>query len=180
MKLLSIASWIAAIASIMFLIGYLVSYNEQQLSLATDDSVKYAVSDINSETLLNEHNKIRKEHGLPELKLNESLNRSAQRKADIMLESNCWSHYCPVEPWYLFIEEGYNAQVDDLNDKMGENLSKGNFTTKDTLSAWMNSPAHSQNILNERYQDIGFGYVIGEFQGFKNNMIVVAHFGVHN
>ena len=41
----------------------------------------------------------------------------------------------------------------------GENLAGRIKTPKKVVDAWMNSPAHRKNIMNEKYTGIGVGYV---------------------
>jgi len=41
----------------------------------------------------------------------------------------------------------------------------------------MNSPTHRENILNEKFTEIGIGYATGDYQGINNNTVIVAHFG---
>lgn len=44
----------------------------------------------------------------------------------------------------------------------GENLAKHYGTAKDVINAWMNSPLHKKNILNEQFK----GACIGTFKDF--------------
>lgn len=128
---------------------------------------------INSENLLIQHNKIRKDNGLSELKLNPLLTKSAELKAAKMLETNCWSHYCPPgsDPWVYFDEAGYMYLY------AGENLAEG-FTNIDVLmNAWMNSKTHRENILKPEFKEVGFGIVTGDYQNRSANTLVVVHFG---
>jgi hypothetical protein len=130
-------------------------------------------SDISRENLLEKHNEQRAQLGLPLLKINEELNQSAQKKAEQMIASNCWSHYCPdgQSPWNFFLESGYDYYF------AGENLAEG-FTTIDrVMLAWINSPTHRDNIIKSHFEDIGFGITSGPFQGKDNNIVIVVHFG---
>lgn len=128
---------------------------------------------ITPQNLIDQHNALRRSAGLPALKLNNTLAVSAQRKAQAMLETNCWSHYCPSgkEPWDFFKEAGYTYKV------AGENLAEGFFSVESVIQAWMNSPTHKENILRGDYEEIGFGIVQGSFQGRNNNVIIAVHFG---
>jgi hypothetical protein len=128
---------------------------------------------INVENLLNEHNKLRKEQNLGELKLNSNLMQSAQKKADAMLASDCWAHYCPngKSPWDFFDEAGYNYVL------AGENLAEGFYNINEVSSAWKNSKTHKDNILKGGYSEVGFGIAYGKFQNNSNNIIIVVHFG---
>lgn len=74
----------------------------------------------------------------------------------------CWSHTRPNgQPWYTVTPE----------IMFGENLAKGYKTPEDTVNAWMNSPGHRANILNNSftyvgidvYKHGGYYYVAQEF-----------------
>ncbi len=130
-------------------------------------------ADITLEELLLSHNQERAEQGLNPLTLNTTLSKSAGDKAQAMLESDCWSHYCPpgTEPWNYFKEAGYNYQ------HAGENLAEGFTSIDSVMSAWMNSPSHRENILNGDFEEVGFGFAYGNYQGKDNNTIIAVHFG---
>jgi hypothetical protein len=130
-------------------------------------------ADVTIEELIEEHNKERRINGLEDLKYNSLLSESAKAKAESMLLTNCWSHYCPEgkSPWDFFDESGYKYQY------AGENLAEGFSTVSNVINAWMNSPTHRENILNSNFTEVGFGFAYGDFQGKENNMIITVHFG---
>jgi len=119
------------------------------------------------------HNQKRIANGLSPLSVNTLLNKSAQTKVDAMLESNCWSHYCPEgkSPWDFFDAVGYDYVY------AGENLAQGFFDIESLMQAWMNSPTHKENILKPEFDEIGVGIASGNFQGVKDNIIIAVHFG---
>ena len=56
---------------------------------------------------------------------------------------------------------------------IGENLALGNFSGgEEIVSAWMESPGHKANILNERYKELGVAVKEGLFKG--ENMIMAV------
>ena len=128
---------------------------------------------INIQNLLKVHNIEREKNNLPKFLLNQKLNNSAQMKADTMIKTNCWSHYCPegVEPWRFFEQADYPYVL------AGENLAEGFFSSIDVMQAWMNSRTHRENVLKEKFQEIGFGIAYGNYQNKSNNILVVVHFG---
>ncbi len=136
-------------------------------------SAQTSESSIDPVNLLREHNVIRANLGLEPLKINLNLDNSALAKANAMLSSDCWSHYCPdgKSPWTFFQEAGYNYVL------AGENLAEGFFDVNAVMNAWLNSPTHKANIVKPEYQEIGFGIVSGTFQGISNNIIIAVHFG---
>jgi len=128
---------------------------------------------IDFDSIYTLHNTERLNNSLKELQVNQLLINSATNKAEAMLASDCWSHYCPdgKSPWDFFKASGYEYIY------AGENLGEG-FNSNDALmSAWMNSPTHRSNILNGEFDEIGIGFAKGDFQGIKDNIIVVVHFG---
>lgn len=124
-------------------------------------------------TLYKMHNDERKDNGLNALSINTLLINSAQAKADAMLASDCWSHYCPdgKSPWDFFDTAGY------IYLYAGENLAEGFVDNVAVMNAWMNSPTHKQNILNAQFSEIGIAFAYGDFQGINDNTIIVVHFG---
>ncbi len=133
-------------------------------------------SEININNLLQQHNSRRTSIGVSSLKLNPKLNTSAQNKADALMQSNCWDHYCPngKSPWAFFDEVGYNYIF------AGENLAQGFYNINDVMKAWLNSDTHRKNIDKKEYKEVGFGISYGDFQGNNHNIVVVAHFGTQN
>lgn len=128
---------------------------------------------LNADSLLELHNIQRLEEDLHQLTISPELNASASKKAQDMLVSDCWSHYCPDgrEPWEYFDEANYDYIF------AGENLAEGFYSNYDVMQAWMDSPTHRENVLSDKFDEIGFGFARGEFQDNPNNTIIVVHFG---
>ena len=135
-----------------------------------------AKASVDFTTLYQLHNEQRKKYGLKELDISIDLNNSANNKAAAMLQTNCWSHFCPngKSPWDYFDEVGYNYIY------AGENLAEGFDDNEDVMNAWINSTTHRDNILNSHFEEIGMGFAYGNFQGIENNTIIVVHFGSKN
>lgn len=134
-------------------------------------TVTNAELDMNSLAYL--HNKERTQAGITTLDLNSLLITSATNKADAMLESDCWDHYCPpgVSPWTFFNQAGYEYM------HAGENLGEGFSDNSTLMRAWMNSPTHKANVLKPEYKEFGIGFATGTFQSKEDNTIAVVHFG---
>lgn len=128
---------------------------------------------INIDLIYDYHNQERAKRGLSTLSINTQLVESATSKAQAMLAANCWSHYCPngKSPWDFFEEAGYDYIF------AGENLAEGFLDTDKLMQAWMNSPTHRANIINENFSEIGIGYATGNYQNNENNIVIVVHFG---
>jgi uncharacterized protein YkwD len=54
-------------------------------------------------------------------------------------------------PFDRLESEGYRFSV------AGENIAQGQPNAEQAMSSWMNSPGHKANILNDDYEDVGFG-----------------------
>ena len=130
------------------------------------------VSNISASELLTDTNAERAADGLENLKVNEELSQAAFLKARDMFANNYWAHTSPsgVTPWKWLGDAGYNYDV------AGENLAKNYPTAKATVAAWMNSETHRANIMNDKYQDIGFAVVDGMLDG-RDTTLVVAYYG---
>lgn len=107
------------------------------------------------------------------LQENTKLNASAALKVQDMFESQYFAHLSPLE-------EGVGDLVKNVSYEfivIGENLALGNFKDDKTLvRAWMDSPGHRANILNESYQEMGVAVSMGIFEG-SDVWIAVQHFG---
>ncbi len=161
-------SWLRALLIIfaVFIFGF-------NTIVKVDVSAQKGSSAISSENLLKGHNDYRKSQGLSELSLNNQLSISAQKKAEVLLQTNCWSHFCPPgkSPWDFFEDADYDYVF------AGENLAEGFYNVEDVMKAWVNSTTHRENIVKKEYTEIGFGILSGDYQNNKNNIIIVVHFG---
>lgn len=137
-----------------------------------DFQVLGRTSDVHMADLLADTNKEREARNLGDLQLNDQLSQAAFLKAQDMFKYDYWSHTSPsgVEPWKWLGDAGYNYSV------AGENLAKNYPTADATVAAWMNSPGHRENILNEKYVDVGFAIVEGTLEG-RATTLVVAFYG---
>ena len=120
-------------------------------------------------------NQKRIENGdLPILNENEKLNFTAEKKLQDMFTKQYFEHVSPS-----------GVGVSNLADQasyeyilIGENLALGNFESEQALvDAWMASPGHRENILNDKYTEIGVAIGKGQFEG-KNVWLAVQHFAL--
>lgn len=132
-----------------------------------------AAAEVDPQSLVTLHNQEREKNGLGDLTINSKLVRSAQAKANAMLASDCWDHYCPngKSPWEFFDQYGYEYIY------AGENLAEGFNSNEKVFNAWMNSKTHRENILRAEFTEIGIAIAYGKFQGIENNAVIVVHFG---
>lgn len=139
-----------------------------------DIGVLSYATEMSQSQLIASTNQRRAANGVAALKLNSQLNNSAQAKANDMVTKNYWSHNSPNgdEPWVFFEAAGYKYL------KAGENLAYGFSSSDSTVTGWMNSPTHRDNMLDYRFTEVGFGYKNGaDYNNSGQETVVVAHYG---
>jgi uncharacterized protein YkwD len=135
--------------------------------------LSYATS-MSVSDLLAQTNTQRSGNNVASLSLNGQLNNAAQAKANDMVTRNYWSHNTPdgQEPWVFIAQAGYQYKT------AGENLAYGFDTAAYTVTGWMNSPPHRQNLLNSAFQDVGFGFAnSANYVNDGPQTVVVAMYG---
>ncbi len=126
--------------------------------------------------LLSATNTQRGANGVAALGLNDKLDAAAQAKANDMAARNYWSHNTPEgnPPWVFVTAQGYSYL------KIGENLAAGFADENATITGWMNSPAHRENMLDPAFSQVGFGFANNAnytSAGGGPMTIVVAYYG---
>lgn len=157
------------IALIVLLFVSSIAINYLQTIRPDVMGISYSIS---QQELLEQTNKARAENGVAPLTLNETLISAANGKAHHMLENNYWAHFAPdgTSPWSFIRGSGYSYVF------AGENLAKGFTDSASIVKAWMNSPSHRENLLSEKYNDIGFAIMEGTLEGTET-VLVVQMFG---
>jgi uncharacterized protein YkwD len=114
----------------------------------------------------------RNENGLSTLKENSELDVAAKAKGQDMLSKGYWAHVSPdgTQPWDFFKAVGYKYRY------AGENLARDFSNPDAAVEAWMASPSHRENMLSDRYKEIGVAVVDGNLNG-KDTTIIVQLFG---
>jgi uncharacterized protein YkwD len=104
----------------------------------------------------------RQKAGLPPLAVNLSLAAAAQRYAEAMAASGCFSHTCPPIPELQGRVEsaGYTQW-----GRLAENIAAGQRSAEQVVAAWMGSPGHKANILRDGVTEIGVGRATGGSYG---------------
>lgn len=126
------------------------------------------LSAVVTSTLVELSNESRRESDLKQLKLSQMLAEAARLKAEDMAYRGYFSHTDPegILPWFWFEQVGYDYKY------AGENLAINFSESKEVMTAWLSSPAHRANILNNKYSEIGIGVAEGFYQGEKAIFIV--------
>jgi hypothetical protein len=125
-------------------------------------------SNIFVDDIVADTNAYRRQNGLSDLRFDSTLSQAAQKKAEDMFEDDYWAHIAPdgTTPWTFITRAGYDYVY------AGENLAKDFQKSGAVVVAWMESPSHRQNILNEKFKDIGVAVVNGELDGYETTLVV--------
>jgi len=127
---------------------------------------------VNKEALISLVNEERVKNSLAPLKENQVLDRTAEMKAQNMIDLGYFSHNSPngTTPWYWFKQAGYDYRT------AGENLAIGFIESGEVFNAWVASPSHKANLLSPKFEEVGIAIIKGIFQG-QETTIVVQSFG---
>jgi hypothetical protein len=125
-------------------------------------------SSIIAEDLVNLTNEKRAANGLPLLTYSPVLTQAAASKGQDMFSYNYWSHVSPlgVDPWTWIRQAGYTYQF------AGENLAKDFVDSASVVEAWMNSPTHRDNVLSDRFKEVGIAVLDGNLSGYQTTLVV--------
>lgn len=119
-------------------------------------------------------NRAREENGLPPLVRNSELDEVAMLRLEDMFAKQYFAHYSPEGV-------GVSGEADAVGYEylaVGENLALGKFDgDAGVVGAWLDSPGHRANILNDGYTEIGAAAKQGLFEG-KNVWLAVQIFGL--
>ncbi len=113
---------------------------------------------LQANKILNLVNQEREKVGLSLLSLNDELCAVAQMKAEDMAENNYFSHNSPAYGSAFDMMKEYNINY----MAAGENIAKGQRSADFVMRSWMRSQGHRNNILREKYEEIGVGYAVNE------------------
>ncbi|NEQ97332.1 MAG: CAP domain-containing protein [Cyanothece sp. SIO2G6] len=99
-------------------------------------------------------NQFRAENGLDPLSFNQDLAEAAQDHAEDMAQQDFFSHTGEDGSSVLerVRETGYDPRA------VGENIAAGQTTPEQVVQAWIGSPGHRANLLNETFTELGVGY----------------------
>lgn len=133
--------------------------NSQNSTNNTTGANTYSLSADEKEvfSLINQQ---RANNGLSALKIDEEVQKVARIKAQDMVNNNYFSHNSPT----------YGSPFDMLKSfkvsysTAGENIA-GNSNNSAAVNAWMNSPGHKANILNDTFKFTGIGVVTSSKYG---------------
>jgi hypothetical protein len=127
---------------------------------------------ITSSVLVELTNAERTRNGLTPLSINPLLEEAARRKAIDMAVNQYFAHSSPegITPWDWMRSLGYRFRY------AGENLAIDFSDSEDVQHAWLTSPGHRANILNEGFTEIGIVALPMVLNG-RETIVVVEMFG---
>ncbi|TYS14488.1 serine protease [Rossellomorea vietnamensis] len=96
----------------------------------------------------------RKKNGLPALKPHAELSNVARIKSEDMVNKNYFSHTSPTYGSPFEMMENFGIEYSTA----AENIAAGQNSPKEVVQAWMDSPGHRKNIMNNQVTHIGVGY----------------------
>lgn len=130
---------------------------------------KTIASDITTDKVIALTNASRAEAGESALVVNSKLSQAAEMKASDMIANNYFSHTSPAgkTPWVWIQKENYDYVY------AGENLAMDFHSAEKMEDAWIASPSHRANILNQNYHEIGAAVKEGIINGHETTLAVV-------
>jgi uncharacterized protein YkwD len=141
----------------------------------TDESLSVEAQEATMECMIEF---ARSAAGLPGLAGVPSLESSSADKAADIINCNEFSHTaCGREFTYWFEQEGYGQAGGCWGS--GENIAWGTGelgTVRSILTAWVNSPEHLENMLEDSYEEFGVGLEVGQLRGYEGAHVWVTHF----
>ncbi len=144
--------------------------SEKIQSLSPVDCKNFKENEIAS-TMIKLINQDRKDANKEELSWNTNLCQSALLKSQDMIENNYFAHVSPdmITPWYWIEKAGYEFSIS------GENLALNYSDGQAAHEAFMASPDHRENVLNDSFTEIGINYAFGKIDG-RPAFVLVEHF----
>ncbi len=102
----------------------------------------------------------------------EKLYSSSQNKSEDMLQNSYFSHDSPGGKDLKY----FLKQADYTYRYAGENLAMGFSDASSVVNAWLKSPLHYKNIIDNDFFETGLGISSGKYKG-KETVFITQHFG---
>lgn len=147
--------------------------NNQSLPGPLRGPLESYASNLTMDGVVAETNKQREMYGALPLHNNSKLNLAAKAKLEDMFRKQYFEHVSPdgKQPSDVIKASGYDFIL------VGENLALGNYKNDQVLvEAWMNSPGHRANILDQKFDEIGVAVGKGMYEG-REVWMAVQEFG---
>jgi uncharacterized protein YkwD len=153
---------------VLIILTFLLAQAQTRLWIASD----WLIGAVLPAVVVDLTNSERSGLSLLPLERNLVLDAAAKLKAEDMARNSYFSHNSPtgITPWHWFKEAGYPFVY------AGENLAVYFTDSSEVVEAWMLSPLHRANIVDNKYREIGVGTAKGKFEGY-DTVFVVQLFG---
>jgi|GEM_PF-3059567 len=144
------------------------------LRFSVPAAITFAASGIDAYDLMKKINSERTQRFIPALITNQKLITAATAKGKDMIARSYFAHVDPDGNyvWPRIEATGYQPYL-----TLGENLAMDFNSADSVISAWMNSPTHRANIVNEKFEDQGLASTAGTFEPQRDTIVVVSLFG---
>jgi hypothetical protein len=161
--------WITSSSALVFFLVVIWG-----LRLIVPQGLTLAQSFLSPSDIMNRINSERSSRSIPTVATNTKLITAAQQKSDDMLARSYFSHIDPDGNyvWPKIEAAGYKPYT-----TLGENLAMDFSSPEELVAAWMNSPTHRANLLNEKFKDQGLALSSGKYEINHDTTIVVSLFG---
>ncbi len=124
---------------------------------------------INTRDIITYINAERMKRKSPPLRVNATLTKAAELRAQVILKYQNFSHQDPYEHIQL---DTVLPLVNYPFTYASENIGMGDTTAKAFVNGFMNSPPHKENLLNPKLQETGVALVTGPFKQYFVNIAV--------
>jgi hypothetical protein len=124
---------------------------------------------INPEDIILYINNERMKTGAPPLRENKTLALAAQKRADVILKYQNFSHQDPYEHIQL---DTVLPMVNYPFRYASENIGMGDSSAKAFVNGFMSSPSHKANLLNPELRETGVAIVTGAYKQYWVNITV--------
>lgn len=129
------------------------------------------LSTINPEKIIELSNQERLNNNLNPLTANQYLGQAAYNKALDIIKEQKFEHN--------FNDKRFSSWVKEVNYKykyVGENLAIDFVSSEGVVNAWIQSPTHYKNLINDKFTEIGVA-VIEDLFNKQSSIVVVQIFG---
>lgn len=142
--------------------------------LLLPQTFSFASPTVDPKDLLDRVNFERTQRFLPSLIPNDKLTIAADIKSQDMIDQSYFAHVNPDGDyvWPVIEAQGYKPY-----QSLGENLAMDFVSAEAVVSAWMNSPGHRANILNDKFEDTGMAAITGNYTPTHESVLITNLFG---
>jgi uncharacterized protein YkwD len=95
------------------------------------------------------------------LLLNARLITAAQKHSEDMRLAGVMTHTTPAGAKHYSVDTTFDQRILQEGYEYsfaGENVAQEQISAAQVMEDWLNSPGHCQNIMSEKFSEVGFGY----------------------